>query len=174
MAELVLPSIRFQKSFLQAAEEYRKEFQKAGNERIKRYADLNLEKLKNNNKFGKFVDKLKAQAKGEGLPAGYVPSSAFWLVDGEEFIGQADIRHRLTPLLRKVGGHIGYDIRPSKRKQGYGKLILKLALEKAKELRIKDVLVTCDATNIGSKKVIEANGGRLRAKLGVSRENRIN
>lgn len=160
MPKLVLPSIKYKRSFFQAAGEYRKEFRETGNERIKRYADLDLEKLKDEGEFEKFVDKLKAQARNEGLPAGYVPNSVFWLIDGDEFIGQADIRHRLTPQLRKVGGHIGYDIRPSKRKQGYGKLILKLALEKARELGIKDVLVTCDATNIGSKKVIEANDGR--------------
>ena len=37
--------------------------------------------------------------------------------------------------------------------------------EKAKELRIKDVLVTCDATNTGSKKVIEANGGKFESQV---------
>lgn len=162
---LALPSVKFQRSFLRAAEEYREEFQKTGNERIKRYADLDLEKLRDPGEFGKFTEKLIAQAKGEGLPEGFVWDSVFWLADGDEFIGRADIRHRLTPLLRETGGHIGYDIRPSKRKQGYGKLILKLALDKAKELGIKDVLVTCDATNIGSKKVIETNGGKFESQV---------
>lgn len=165
MPKLVTPSVRFQKSFLEAAEEYRKEFQKAGNERVKRYADLDLEKLRDPGEFGKFTEKLIAQARGEGLPEGFVRDSVFWLANGEEFIGQVNIRHRLTPLLMKTGGHIGYDIRPTKRKQGYGKLILKLALEKAKELGIKDILVTCDATNIGSKKVIETNGGKFESQV---------
>lgn len=165
MPKLVTPSVRFQNSFLEAAGEYRREFQGTGNERIKRYADLDLEKLRDPGEFGKFTEKLIAQARGEGLPEGFVRDSVFWLANGEEFIGQVNIRHRLTPLLMKTGGHIGYDIRPTKRKQGYGKLILKLALEKAKELGIKDILVTCDATNIGSKKVIETNGGKFESQV---------
>jgi len=165
MPNLVAPSIKYKRSFLEAAAEYQKEYKETGNQRLERYAKLNLDKLNDSGEFENFVNKLKAQAKGEGLPEGYVPSSVFWLVDGEEFIGQVDIRHRLTPLLKETGGHIGYDIRPSKRKQGYGKLILKLALEKAKELGIKDALVTCDVTNTVSKKVIEANGGKLESQL---------
>ena len=50
-------------------------------------------------------------------------------------------------------------IRPSKRNQGYGKKILQLALLKAKALGINKVLITCDETNIASKKIIEASDG---------------
>jgi len=61
----------------------------------------------------------------------------------------------------EVGGHIGYDIRPSKRKQGYGNKILELALPKTKELGIHKALLTCDEPNTGSQKIIERNGGVL-------------
>ena len=61
----------------------------------------------------------------------------------------------------RSAGHIGYDIRPSKRKQGYGSKILELALPKAKELDIERVLLTCDETNTGSRRIIEKNGGVL-------------
>jgi len=165
MPKLTKPVVKYKSSFLGAGKEYRKEYRETGNQRLERYADLDLDKLKDENEFEKFTEKLNSQAKGVGLPEGYVPSSIFWLMEGEEFIGQVDIRHRLTPLLKETGGHIGYDIRPSKRKQGYGKLILKLALEKAKELGIKNALVTCDATNIGSKRVIEANGGKFESQV---------
>jgi len=36
---------------------------------------------------------------------------------------------------------------------------LRLGLEKARDLGLRRVLVTCDETNIGSKKIIEYNGG---------------
>jgi predicted acetyltransferase len=36
-----------------------------------------------------------------------------------------------------------------------------LALEKAREIGLRRVLITCDATNIASRKIIEANGGQL-------------
>ena len=65
----------------------------------------------------------------------------------------------------KEGGNIGYGIIPSKRGLGYGTKALKLTLEKAKELGLKKVLLTCNSTNIGSKKVIEANGGLLENEI---------
>ncbi|MEH6850137.1 GNAT family N-acetyltransferase, partial [Bacillus pseudomycoides] len=55
--------------------------------------------------------------------------------------------------------HIGYGIRPSERQKGYATILLKLALEKAKELGIQKALVVCDESNIGSEKTIIKNGG---------------
>lgn len=43
-------------------------------------------------------------------------------------------------------------IRPSERREGLATLQLKMALMKAKELGILDVLITCDKDNIGSAK----------------------
>ena len=56
--------------------------------------------------------------------------------------------------------NIGYLVRPSKRKMGYGKILLSLALEKARDIGLKKVLVTCRNDNIGSAKVIESNDGK--------------
>ena len=51
-------------------------------------------------------------------------------------------------------------IRPtSERNKGYGKKMLSLALPKAKALGLNRVLITCDETNLGSRKIIEENGG---------------
>lgn len=48
------------------------------------------------------------------------------LVD-EEYLGRLAIRHRLTPRLRTLGGHIGYDIRPSARQRGHATAMLAAA-----------------------------------------------
>ena len=48
---------------------------------------------------------------GRGLPAGYVPCTSLWLVDGDEFLAEVSIRHRLTPALERFAGHIGYAVR---------------------------------------------------------------
>jgi len=98
-------------------------------------------------------------AQGKNLPEGWIPASTFWLVESGIVVGEVSIRHELTEFLRTVGGHIGYWIRPSKRRQGYGKEILRLALQQAKNLGIAQVLITCDETNDASRKIIEANGG---------------
>ena len=71
------------------------------------------------------------------------------------------MRHRLTPLLLEVGGHIGYDVRPSARRQGHATAMLRAALPVANGLGIDPALITCDATNTGSRLVIERNGGEL-------------
>lgn len=94
-------------------------------------------------------------------PAGWVHSSTFWWADGEQFLGAIRIRHRLTPGLLEEGGHIGYDIAPKARLRGHGTAMLRAALPVAAGLGIEKALLTCDATNVGSRKVIEANGGVL-------------
>ena len=65
------------------------------------------------------------------------------------------------PHLEKEGGHIGYDIRPSERRKGYGTVLLALTLKKAQELGLHEVLVTCDSDNVDSVRIIEKNGGEL-------------
>ena len=67
--------------------------------------------------------------------------------------------------LRVIGGHIGYGIRPTERNKGYGSIILRLALEKARKLGIKNVLITCAKDNIASAKVVQNNGGKLDSEL---------
>jgi predicted acetyltransferase len=150
MLELVSPSTTYKDSYLKALKEYQQEG-------LEHYQPLDEGELRND--FEGYVQKLLNQAQGRDLPEGFVPHSELWLVDNNEFIGRVDIRHQLNDYLKNIGGHIGYDIRPSKRHQGYGKKALELGLRKAHELGIKEVLMTCDATNLGSNKIIQANGG---------------
>jgi predicted acetyltransferase len=147
---LIEPSIVCKESYLAALKEYHTEgrFIEDTDEAVA--ADFEL-----------YVEKEKAKARGENLKPGYVPETRLWLVDGDEYIGEVGIRHSLTPHLKEIGGHIGYVIRPSKRRMGYGKKILVLSLPKAKELGIERALLTCDVTNTASDKIIESAGGIL-------------
>ncbi len=156
--QLQLPSEEYKDSFLEALAEYQYTPLEESVDRLDLY-NLKVDYLQQD--FGTFVAKLRSQAHGENLPEGYVPMTQYWLIDNGEFVGRVDIRHRLTDFLLREGGHIGYDIRPSKRNQGYGKKILELALPKTKELGIEKALITCDDTNIGSQKIIKANNGIL-------------
>ena len=100
------------------------------------------------------------------LPSYYVPSYDYFAVDDDKFIGVIHIRVRLTDNLMKYGGHIGYGINPKYWKMGYGKELLKLAIQEHKDLIEEErILVTCDDDNIGSYKIIEANGGILENKV---------
>ncbi len=100
-------------------------------------------------------------AAGRNLPPGRAPSAVFWLIDRRgEFVGSVSLRDQLvTDELRILVGHIGYTIRPSARRQGYGKQILRLALPKAHAMGIDPALLTCDNTNVASRKIIESCGG---------------
>ena len=67
-------------------------------------------------------------------PSGFVPSTELWWVDGDEYIGRIAVRHRLTPVLLEIGGHIGYDVRPTARRRGHATEMLRQALAVAHEL----------------------------------------
>ncbi|NSW92421.1 MAG: GNAT family N-acetyltransferase [Firmicutes bacterium] len=149
---LVYPSVEYKESFIAANEEYKSMGE----------AFENIEKLEAD--FVGYIDRLNNYRKGIDLPENWVPYTTFWLVEGNEgneYIGTGYVRHALTNNLKAIGGHIGYGIRPSCRRKGYGRFILKLLLEEAAKLGIRNALVTCSPDNEGSKRIIEANGGIL-------------
>ena len=103
-----------------------------------------------------WLEELNKRSCEDTVPKGLVPSSTYLGVREKDnyIVGMIDIRHYLNEYLTQVGGNIGYSVRKSERNKGYAKQMLKLALEKCKELKIKKVLITCDEDNIASEKVI--------------------
>lgn len=120
--------------------------------------------------FAAFLQDLEDKKDRAKISPERVPSTDYWLYEGDTFIGHLSLRHELNDYLKRIGGHIGYQIRPSKRRIGYGKEILRLGLAKARAIGLRRVLVTCDETNIGSKKIIEANGGQLENAIFIEGE----
>jgi predicted acetyltransferase len=113
-----------------------------------------------NDTFENFVARLQENELGVNVSPGYVSSSTYWLMrNGRTLLGRSSLRHCLTPTLEIEGGHIGYSIRPSQRRRGYGTMILALSLAKARERGIRRILVTCDTNNMASTKIILKNGG---------------
>jgi predicted acetyltransferase len=98
-------------------------------------------------------------------PEGWVPDSTWWWIDGDDYLGSVNVRHRLTDHLRRVGGHIGYLVRPSARRRGHATAMLAAVLPHAHALGIDPALLTCDVDNVASRKVIESNGGVLQDQL---------
>lgn len=112
--------------------------------------------------FAEYTAVLRANSLEETpRPAGFVPCTTLWWVDGDEYLGRLAIRHRLTQHLLDFGGHIGYDVRSSARRRGHATAMLAAALPVARGLGIDSALVTCDADNTGSRRTIEKNGGVL-------------
>ena len=123
--------------------------------------------------FPAYLRHLLDGARGIGLAPGRVTYSTFWLTSGRHPIGRSSLRHYLTPDLEDEGGHIGYDIRPSERLKGYGRLILRLTLAEARRIGLTRTLLTCDTDNVASAKVIEGNGGRLQEQAVSKRSGKL-
>ena len=148
-AFLARPSARYQSSLIAAVREY-----------IREGDGFSWKPEILDERFDEYLQTLR-QAETEPL-AGRVPATQFWLIaDDDVYVGELDLRHRLNQALRRYGGHIGYRIRPSRRRKSYGTLLCRLGIAEARRRGIADVLITCDDDNIGSWKIIEANGGQL-------------
>ncbi len=78
-----------------------------------------------------------------------------------KIIGSIQFRHTLTEELKRHGGHIGYEIRPSERRKGYAKQQLLLVLDIARQMRIPKVMISCDKDNISSARTAISCGGVL-------------
>ncbi len=149
-ATLEQPSPKYKIGYLAALEE----FQSEG-----RYLNISKEELEKD--FGAFIDRIPAMR----MELNGVPETEYWLTRGDEYIGRLSIRHELDEKLLLHGGHIGYAIRPSQRKKGYGKKALELGLLETKKLGLDTVLVTCDSTNTASRRIIESHTGVLENKV---------
>ena len=121
-----------------------------------------------------WFEELKKRSCEDTVPKGLVPSSTYLGVREKDnyIVGMIDIRHYLNEYLTQVGGHIGYGVRKTERNKGYAKQMLKLALEKCKELKIKRVLITCDEDNIASEKVILSANAKLEDIRNIDGENK--
>ena len=121
-----------------------------------------------------WLEELKKRSCEDTVPKGLVPSSTYLAVREKDnyIVGMIDIRHYLNEYLTQVGGNIGYGVRKTERNKGYAKQMLKLALEKCKELKIKKVLITCDEDNIASEKVILSANAKLEDIRNVDGENK--
>ena len=90
-------------------------------------------------------------------------SDYYWITDdmggNEEVVGFLGLRHELNAWLLEEGGHIGYSVRPSRRREGHASRALTLAVRRAAALGIEQALVTCDEDNEASARTIERNGG---------------
>ncbi len=168
MPELVLPTPSVRESFLEAMEEFVAEGVEYS--QTAAWIEYHAPGWQEPAAFEAFTEAVKADALLETPRVEWhVPCTTGWWVDGEDYLGRLAIRHVLNDFLLDVGGHIGYDVRPSRRREGHATAMLQQSLPWARELGIESALVTCDLDNVGSIRVIEAAGGVLEDVRGVKR-----
>ena len=111
-------------------------------------------------RFG--LPEVARQARGDDLPPGFVPALQFAAMDPSgKLVGMIQLRLQLTQALLRVGGNIGYSVRPDCRRLGYVGLMLDECLRQAATLGMSRVLITCSPSNLASCRTILSRGGQL-------------
>lgn len=146
MLELVIPSLEYKEKaigFIKEFYEYKSDINGTGG--LYRYLD----------NYEGWLEKLE-EDKNRPLTEEKVPAETFFLVrkEDDKIVGMINIRLALNEKFKKINGNIGYSIRPTERRKGYNNINLYLGLKKCKEDGIKEVLLTVDKDNLGSKKTI--------------------
>ena len=163
MPRLIAPDVRVRESFVAAMAEFAAEGRGGDRTIIGRDLAEHSDQWRTADGFAAFVAAMRTEER-QPRRSGLVPQTTWWWVEGPErapeFLGRIAVRHRLTDALRRVGGHIGYDVRRSRRREGHATAMLAAALPLAHAMGIDPALITCDATNMASRRVIERNGGR--------------
>lgn len=153
--KLILPVKKLEKQFKEIILDYQKE------DELLYYSYMDAM-----NNFDGYLKRLEEIRNGRNLPEGDVATTEYWLVDEKEkeIRGMIKIRHEIIP----VHGNVGYDIPPKKRFLGYGTNILRMGIEKAKELGLGEVRVSCASDNEGSRKIILKNNAVF---IGLAEDN---
>lgn len=113
-----------------------------------------------------FIAKVELYGRpGAELPEGKVACDYFWITDDGGVVGFIAFRRELNDWLRSYGGHIGYCVRPSRRREGIARTALDLVLARARVQGYDRVMLTCDDDNAGSYRTIEGAGGELVATI---------
>lgn len=164
MTRLVRPDLRLQASWAAAVREFEADGSTMHGSGLWDFDTTDL----GGDALSREIDRLLAEADpATVLRPDWVHCTYFWIVEDEDFLGYLAIRHRLNDFLLDQGGHIGYGVRPSRRREGHASRALVLALGEAQHLGIDRALVTCDHDNLPSRLTIERAGGRFEDRRGV-------
>ncbi len=153
MEELIL--IRPTSEYANQIFEYKQEFLDTGDSMdgcgpLRRYDNLE-----------EYLKMCRDMENPETVPEDKVLATQFLCVRKKDnrLVGMIQVRHYFNDYLEKYAGNIGYSVRPSERRKGYAKEMLKMVLPFCREIGLEKVLVACIDGNIGSEKTILANGG---------------
>ena len=126
-----------------------------------------LDRFLKESTYEQWLDKLLSQMDIANLQEPNVPALTYFYVRAadDRIIGTINIRLALNDFLRKEGGHIGYSVRPTERRNGYATDMLAEGIKVCERIGIRDVLVSCDKENLASAAVIQNCGGLLKEEF---------
>lgn len=89
----------------------------------------------------------------------------------QKIVGMIRFSHSLNSLvLKEYAGHIGYSIRPSERRKGYATRMLSQVLNICRREGVYEIMISCNSSNYGSRKVILKNGGVYEKTIYLEKE----
>ncbi|GAB3938061.1 GNAT family N-acetyltransferase [Micromonospora vulcania] len=156
MPELIAPTVRLHTAWLESHHEWGPGVHEDG------AGLLPSDEVESAAGFAAWIARLSDESDpAKPLSEGRVHCTYRWVVEGDRILGAIALRHELNDYLLRVGGNIGYGIRPSARRRGLATWALGRMLDEARALGLDRVLVTCEEQNIASAKTIERHGGVL-------------
>lgn len=127
---------------------------------LARYPDVYARPVPSDFEYEEFEDFKKARVRmalGENLRPGVMPTSTYWVMDGEKPIGYATLKHKVDP--NKVGGHLGLCLKKEYQGKNIGTLVSNLLSKIAyNDLGIDKVIYTSKKENINSQKSLSKIG----------------
>ena len=117
--------------------------------------------------YEEWIGKIHGDMDIANIPESKVPALTYFYVreEDDQILGMVNIRLALNDFLKREGGHIGYCVRPTERQKHHATQMLQEALNVLDAIGIREVIVTCDKSNIASAKVIQNCGGNLAEEL---------
>src|SRR3954452_23086791 len=99
MSFLIEPTTQYKEQIIAAVQELQTEG---------RFLDYDVQQLHRN--FANYLRRIQNQKDRHHISPDTVPTTDFWLIDGNEVIGRLSLRHELNDFMLKIAGHIGYVI----------------------------------------------------------------
>ena len=154
---LEIPNEHHEKAYVQMMDRWESLDEKIAPQLLARYSS----KLNGNVAYSRWLEWCKDdRTTGKALSTG-IPCTLYFLLNGSgEILGSIVINHANTRR-----GHLHAGIPPWNRNKGYGSIMLKLALEKCKEMGMSKVDIVPYKSNKGAIRVILKNGGVLKEEF---------
>ena len=130
MPELIAPTLRLQAAWREAHQEWGPGAHEDG------FGLLPSDDVDSPAGFATWLTRLTHQSDPAAqLDPGRVHCTYRWIVERDRVLGGIALRHELNDYWLRVGGHIGYGIRPSARRRGLGTWALGQMLGEARKPR---------------------------------------
>lgn len=150
-----LTLVRPDKSHEKAVADFRDEFLSSG-EQIIGGSEM-LDRAEN---YDDWLARIQGNAQPEnGDPAGVITDLFFAVNPHERIIGMIELRHSLDGYLKDFG-QCGYSVRPSERGMGYAGQMLRMMMDFARSIGLRELQLTVERGNTRSERTIFSSGGR--------------